>query len=59
MSTSKKMTYHIVNKDILSGNHNVMKGFLKSSRFTEHQFTKFNFADISKIFANTIKIIYL
>ena len=48
------MTYHIINKDSMSGNHNVMKDFSKSGRFTEHH--NFNFANISNIFTNAIKI---
>ena len=42
------MTYHIINKDSMSGNHNVMKDFSKSGRFTEHH--NFQFTNAIKIY---------
>ena len=30
------MTYHIINKELMSGNHYVMKDFSKPSKLTEH-----------------------
>ena len=51
------MIYHITNKDFMFGNHNVMKDFQNPGGLG--RITIFNFAAISKIFSNTIKIIYL
>ena len=51
------MRYQIINRDFTSGNHNVMKDFQNPAGL--RSITIFNFADISKIFTNTVKIIYL
>ena len=50
------MTYHIINKDFMSGIHKVMKDFRNPAGLRSIKI--FNFADIRKIFTNTIKITY-
>ena len=37
------MTGHIINKNFMSGNHNFMKDFSKSSSFTKHHDLFMNF----------------
>ena len=51
------MTCHIINNDFMSGNHNVKKNFKNPAGL--RIITIFNFAGISKIFTNTVKVINL